>query len=197
MLTSFNCPDWKKMTDLPLQIEVPEDASDEEIHKALLEGVDFNYIRESVEKLKGLVDRYGPFNEIEERQESSDKNVLTRTYDERSGWVCEGLESIESARVWTIVCDQWNGYSWISNGYQEYFNRGAAVVETWFISEKPYPTNNPHVSVNTEFIINTNEIDSDGNIIDDGSDFYHRVVIWDLIDSDDLSDEDIIDNMYS
>jgi len=98
-------------------IEVSEDASEEEIDQAILEEVDFDYIREQIVKLKLVIEKCGPLTEVKERTEDSDPTALTKTYHEKRGWICDELSSVDSSRVWTLSEDPVNGYSYLLNGY--------------------------------------------------------------------------------
>ena len=144
-------------------IEVSSQASEEEIDQALLEELDFDYIRECVAKLKLLVEKYGPFNEVDDNDE---------------------LESIDARRVWTAVADQWNGYSWIHSGYSQE-SSGATLVTSWYVAEKPVEQEEV-VSFNIEFIIGVNYTD------DEDDEGYFALDLWSLIDTDEVSDQAIM-----
>ena len=166
-------------------IEVSSDASEEEINQALLDELDFDYIRECIAELRMVVEKYGPFKEVQERTENTSTDELTRTYDDKRGWICDELESIDTRRVWTLVVDQWNGRSWISSGYSQE-SSGAKHVSSWFIAEKPIEQEETIVYPNTEFIIGvTYEDDED----DEG---YFALDLWSLVDSDEVSDQAIM-----
>ena len=166
-------------------IEVLSDASEEEINEALLEELDFDYIRECVAELRTVVEKYGPFKEVQERTESTSADEFTRTYDDKRGWICDELESIDTRRVWTLVVDQWNDLSWISSGYfQE--SSGAKQVSSWFIAEKPIEQGETILYPNTEFMIEIIYTD------DEDDESYFGLDLWSLIDSDDVSDQAII-----
>jgi hypothetical protein len=170
-------------------IEVPKDAPDEEINKALLEEIDFDYIRECIAKLKGIIEKYGPLTEVEERTEDSDPQAFTKTYHDRRGWICDELESVDSLRVWTLNWDPVNGYSHLINGYQS--NRdGINRIESkaWFIAEKNFePVDDKLFTIDTEFVI-WQTIDDD----EDADESHYILDIWEILDSDDLSDHAII-----
>ena len=170
------------------QIEVSENASEEEIDEALLEQIDFDYVRECVTKLREVVENYGPFEEINEKTQNSQKDELVKTYSEKRGWVCDELEGIDSRKVWTYCQDPVNDYSFLISGYvfvgkKEMPSRHS--IQSWFISEKP--SEDSELIVITEFIISHLFTDSD----DDG-DFYFRLDLWDLVEADELSDKKII-----
>lgn len=168
-------------------IEVSSEASEEEIDQALLEELDFDYIRECVAKLKLLVERYGPFNEVKEKNENTSAQEFTKTFDDKRGWICEELESIDTRKVWTLVVDQWNGYSWIHSGYSQE-SSGAKQVTSWFLAEKPIDEEEVVYS-NTEFIIRVIYTDEEGDEVDEG---YFALDLWSLIDTDEVSDQAIM-----
>lgn len=175
------------------QIEVSENTSDEDIEKELLEQVDFNDIRQSVSKLKGIVEKYGPFNEIQVKNENSRGGDLVRTYHEKRGWICDALESIDSRRVWTNFHDVINDYSYLSSGYvfvAPTDRPSRHLIQSWFVSEKPCEES--ELMVDIEFMISMFFTDSD-----DDSGCYFRLNLWDLIEADNLSDIDIIRMMSS
>jgi hypothetical protein len=166
-------------------IEVLSDASEEEINEALLEELDFDYIRECVAELKVVVEKYGPFKEVQERTESTSINEFTRTYDDKRGWICDELESIDTRRIWTLVVDQWNAQSWISSGYSQE-SSGAKHVSSWFIAEKPIEQGETILYPNTEFVIGiifTDDEDDEG---------YFALDLWSLIDSYEVSNQEIM-----
>ena len=165
-------------------IEVSSQASEEEIDQALLEELDFDYIRECVAKLKLLVEKYGPFNEVEEENENTSTEEITKTYDDKRGWICEELESIDTRRVWTVVSDQWNGYSWIHSGYSQE-SSGAKLVTSWYVAEKPIEQEEIVFS-NIEFIVGVNYTD------DEDDEGYFALDLWSLIDTDEVSDQAIM-----
>jgi len=169
-------------------IEVLSDASEEEIDQALLEELDFDYIRECITELKKVVEKYGPFKEVHERSESTSTDEFTRTYDDKRGWICDQLESIDSQRVWTLIVDQWNGMSWISSGYSQK-SSGAKEVSSWFIAEKPLEQEDTSIYPNTEFIIEINYED------DEDDQGYLALDLWELIELDDVSNQAIIGAM--
>jgi hypothetical protein len=166
-------------------IEVSSDASVEEMNEALLEELDFDYIRECVAKLKIVIEKYGPLKEVQERTENTSVNELTRTYDDNRGWICDELESIDSRRIWTLVVDQWNARSWISSGYSQE-SSGAKLVSSWFIAEKPIEQEESIQYATTEYVIGiiyTDDEDDEG---------YFALDLWDLIDFDEPSDQQIM-----
>ena len=176
-------------------IEVSQEASEEEIDEALLEAVDFDHIRESVTRLRDVVEKYGPFKEVKERSEDSHQDELVRTYHERRGWICDELEKVNGRKVWTYLQDPVNNYSYLMSGYKftgikEKPSRHE--IQSWFVSDKPYE-NLEDLTVNTEFIIMHFFTDSD----DDDGEFYSRLDLWNLVESDDLSDRTIIGVMSS
>jgi hypothetical protein len=166
-------------------IEILSDASEEEIDQALQEELDFDYIRECIAELKKVVEKYGPFKEVQEGSESTSTNDFTRTYDDKRGWICDELESIDTRRVWTLVVDQWNARSWISSGYSQE-SSGAKHVSSWFIAEKPIDQGETILYPTTEFIIRINYTD------DEDDEGYFALDLWSLIDSDEVSDQTII-----
>ncbi len=152
-------------------IEVSEDASDEEVTAALLEEIDFDYIRECHAKLTNLIEVYGPLTEVDE----------------------EEVASVDSSLVWTLKSDPVNGYSYLING--AHTEDGIVENKSWFLAEKPFePADEKLFSINIEFIIWQETIDSD-----DDSDPYYVLDLWELMDSDDLSDEaitEVISDLY-
>jgi hypothetical protein len=175
------------------QIEVSENASEEEIKEALLEQVDFEHIRDSVTALKGIVAKYGPFREIQEENENSKSNELVRTYHEKRGWTCDALEQIDGRKVWTYLNDPINGYSYLSNGYLFVGPKDRPSlheIQSWFISEKP--SEDSDLYVETEFIVSHYFTDSD-----EEGDFYFRLNLWDLIGIEHATDIEIIRQMSS
>jgi hypothetical protein len=166
-------------------IEVSSQASEEEIDQALLEELDFDYIRERVAELRMVTEKYGPFKEVLERAENTSTNEFTRTYDDDKGWICDELESIDSRMVWTLIVDQWNGRSHISPGYMQTVG-GAAHVASWFIADRPWQEEDSNVYPTTEYIISiVYEDDED----DEG---YFALDLWSLTDSDEVSDRAIM-----
>ena len=99
-------------------IEVLVNASEEEIEEALLEEVDFDYVRKCVAILKGIVEKYGPFKEIQEKNENSKTGEFVKTYHEKRGWICDELERIDSRKVWTFYDDFINENSYLNSGYE-------------------------------------------------------------------------------
>jgi hypothetical protein len=166
-------------------IEVSSQASEEEIDQALLEQLDFDYIRECVAELRMIVEKYGPFKEVQERTENTSSHEFTRTYDGKRGWICDELESIDPRRVWTLIVDQWNDVSWISSGYSQE-SSGAKQVSSWFIAEKPIEQEDSNIYPNTEFIIGIIYVD------DEDDQGYFALDLWSLIDSDEVSDQAIM-----
>jgi hypothetical protein len=166
-------------------VEVSSGASEEEINQTLLEELDFDYIRECVAELRLVVQKYGPFKEIQERTEGASTDEYTRTYDEKRGWICDELKSIDSRIVWTLVVDQWNGCSWISSGYSQE-SSGAKEVTSWFIAEKPIDLEETILYPNTEFVIGITYED------DEDEEGYFALDLWSLINSEDISDQAIM-----
>ena len=176
-------------------IEVSVNASEEEIEEALLEEVDFDYVRKCVAELKGIVEKYGPFKEIQEKNENSRTGEFVKTYHEKRGWICDALERIDSRKVWTFSEDLVNEYSYLISGYLFVGPKDRPSyheIRSWFISEKS--CEDSLLTVNTEFIIFQIFTDSDD---DDDSEYYFRLNLWDLIEADNLSDKDIIGVMSS
>jgi hypothetical protein len=169
-------------------IEVSSEASEEEINQTLLEELDFDYIRECVAELRMVVEKYGPLKEVQERTENTSAHEFTRTYDDKRGWICDQLESIDSQRVWTLIVDQWNGMSWISSGYSQK-SSGAKEVSSWFIAEKPLEQEDTSIYPNTQFIIEINYED------DEGDQGYFALDLWELIELDEVSNEAIMGAM--
>lgn len=166
-------------------IEVSFEASEEEIDKALLEELDFDYIRDQIAKLKMVVEKYGPLKEVQERTENTSTDDFTRTYDDKRGWICDELESIDSRKVWTLIVDQWNGRSYMSSGYMQTVG-GAAHVASWFVADKPLQEEDSNVNPSTEYIISViYEEDED----DQG---YFALDLWSLIDTNEVSDQAIM-----
>ena len=166
-------------------IEVLSDASEEEIDQALQEELDFDYIRECIAKLRMVVEKYGPFKEVQERTESTSTDEFTRTYDDKRGWICDELESIDTRRVWTLVMDEWNARSWISSGYSQ-DSSPPKFVTSWFIAEKQIEQGETILYANTEFVIGINYTD------DEDDEGYFALDLWGLIDSDEVSDQAIM-----
>jgi hypothetical protein len=166
-------------------IEVLSDASEEEINEALQEELDFDYIRECIAELKKVVEKYGPFKEVQEGSESTSTNDFTRTYDDKRGWICDELESIDTRRVWTLVMDQWNARSWISSGYSQE-SSPPKFVTSWFIADKPIEQGETILYPNTEFVIGIKYTD------DEDDEGYFALDLWSLVDSDEVSDQAIM-----
>ena len=169
-------------------IEVSEDASEEEVNQAILEEVDFDYIRECIARLKVVIDKYGPLTKVEEKTENSDPTTFTKTFHERRGWICDELTSIDPLKVWTVLWDPINGYSYLTSGYEfEETKQRIVEIKTWYIAEKNFdPVDEKRFKIDTEFIIWQTVTDSE-----DGDEPYYVLDIWDIVDSKDLSDEAI------
>lgn len=87
-------------------IEVSSEASEEEINQTLLEQLDFDYIRECVAELRLVVQKYGPFKEIQERTEGVSTDEYTRTYDEKeAGFVTNSNQ---------LIAESFGHWLWIS-----------------------------------------------------------------------------------
>ena len=170
-------------------IEVSEDASEEEVNQAILKELDFDYIRECIMKLNGIIEKYGPLTEVKEQTEDSNATVFTKIYHEKRGWICDELETVDPLRVWTLSGDPVNGYSYLSNGY--YLNDDKPSrhqTKAWYIAEKCFEkVDDTFFTIDTEFIIWQETTDAE----EDGDPFY-VIDIWELIDSDDLSNEAIL-----
>jgi hypothetical protein len=166
-------------------IEVSEDASEEEIDQAILDEIDFDHIRECVAKLKGVIAKCGPLAEVEERTEESDPTAFTRTFHEKRGWICDELASIDPLKVWTVLWDPINGYSYLTSGYEfEETEQRIVEIKTWYIAEKNFdPVDEKRFRIDTEFIISQTFTDSQ-----DDDEPYYVLDIWHIIDSKDLSD---------
>jgi hypothetical protein len=166
-------------------IEVSEDASEEEINQAILDEIDFDHIRECVAKLNGVIAKCGPLTEVEERTEDSDPTAFTRTFHEKRGWICDELASIDPLKVWTVLWDPINGYSYLTSGYEfEETEQRIVEIKTWYIAEKNFdPVDEKRFRIDTEFIISQTFTDSQ-----DGDEPYYVLDIWHIIDSKDLSD---------
>ncbi len=169
-------------------IEVSEDASEEEVIQAVLDELDFDYIRECIVRLNDVIKKYGPLTEVQEATEDADSSDFTKTYHEKRGWICDDLASLDPLKVWTLSDDPVNGYSYLMNGY--YFNDlepGRHPIRTWYIADKSFEKVDDKVfTINTEFRIwqeITDEEESD--------DTFYIIDIWDLVGSDDLTDEAI------
>lgn len=170
------------------EIEVSEDASEEEIEEALLEAIDFDHVRECVAELREAIESYGPFVEVQDENETSQSDEIVKTYDEKRGWICDDLEKVDSRKVWTYFQDPVNNYSYLVSGYKFVGkNEKPSIheIQSWFISEKIVEDSD--LILTTEFIISHFFTDSD----DDG-DYYFRLDLWDLVEAEDLSDEEII-----
>ena len=64
-------------------IEVSEDASEEEVIQAVLEELDFDYIRECIAQLNDVIEKYGPLTEVQEAAEGADSSPFAKTYHEK------------------------------------------------------------------------------------------------------------------
>ena len=177
-------------------IEVSENASEEEVNQAILEEVDFDYIRDCIARLKGVIKRYGPLAEVEEQTEDSDPPAFTRTFHERRGWICDELASIDPLKVWTLNWDPVNSYSYLSNGYEftgPTQTQGIVEVKTWYIAEKNFERVDEKLfTIDTEFIVWQTITDSE-----EDDEPYYVLDIWDLIDVDDLSDDVLVCELTS
>jgi hypothetical protein len=184
----------RKVRQIMWSIEVSDHESEEEINQALLDEVDFDYIRECIARLKAVIEKYGPFTEVEERSEDSDPTAFTKTFHKRRGWICDELASVDPLKVWTVKWDPVNGYSYLTNGYQfEDTKQGIVEIKTWYIAEKNFkPVDDKLFTINTEFVI-WQSIAEDEDADDEDTDECHYMLnIWEIIDSDDLSDQAII-----
>ena len=168
-------------------IEVTEDASEEEVIQAILEEIDFDYIRECISQLENVIEKYGPLTEIREETVPG-ALTMTKTYHEKRGWICDDLASINPLRVWTFLEDQVNGYSYLLNGY--YFNEkepGIHVIKGWYLAENSFEkVEDKLFTINTEFRIWQEIIDAE-----ESDDAFYMIDIWELVGSDNLSDEEI------
>ena len=169
-------------------IEVSEDASEEEVIQAVLKEVDFDYIRECIAQLKDVIEKYGPLTEVQEATEGAGSSAITKTYHEKRGWICDDLASVDPLKVWTLSDDPVNGYSYLMNGY--YFNEVEPrrhLIRTWYIADKSFEkVDDKLFTINTEFRIWHEIADTE-----ESDDTFYIIDIWDLIGSDDLSDEAI------
>lgn len=170
-------------------IEVSEDASEEEVIQAILEEVDFDYIRECIAKLTDIIEKYGPLTEVQERTEASEPTSFTKTFHEKRGWICDELESVDPSKVWTLKWDPVNGYSYLSNGYEftgPTQTQGIVEIKTWYIAEKSFALDS--LSIDTEFIISQTIADDE-----DGDDQpYYVIDVWELVGCEDWLDEKIL-----
>lgn len=66
-------------------IEVSEDASEEEVIQAVLEELDFDYIRECIAQLNEVIEKYGPLTEVQEATEDTHSSAFTKKYARRLG----------------------------------------------------------------------------------------------------------------
>jgi hypothetical protein len=169
-------------------IEVSEDASEEEVIQAVLEELDFDYIRECIAQLNEVIEKYGPLTEVQEATEDADSSAFTKKYDDQRGWTCDELASIDPLKVWTLSDDPVNGYSYLMNGY--FFNEaqgGRHAIRTWYIADKSFEkVDDKLFTINTEFRIWHEITDAD-----ESEDTFYIIDIWELVGSDDLSDEAI------
>lgn len=173
------------------EINVPTGASEEEIELALLSEIDFDYVRENVEKLRTIVKEFGPFQEILEKTEKSKPSEYTRTLNHDSGnWVLNDLKKLDISKVWTERFHPYHNYSWIVCGYEKTQKKDQSYVRSWYISEKEI-SSNEKISVDTEYQINIFDDDSDD------SENFRVISVWELIDIEDLSDQVIINNLIS
>ena len=169
-------------------IEVSEDASEEEVIQAVLEELDFDYIRECIAQLSDVIEKCGPLTEVQEATEDAGSSEFTKTYHEKRGWICDDLATIDPLKVWTLSDDPVNGYSYLMNGY--FFNevqRGSHAVRTWYIADKRFEkVDDNFFTINTEFRIWQEITDAE-----ESDDAFYIIDIWELVGSDDLSDEAI------
>ena len=171
---------------------VSENPTEEEVKQAILEEVDFDFIRECIAKLRVVIQLYGPLTEVEERTEGSDPNSFTKTYHEKRGWICDELESVDPSKVWTLKWDPVNGYSYLSNGYE--FTGPTQTpriveIKNWYIAERSFE-GAPEYTIQTEFIISqtiANDEDEDRN-----RQPYYVIDVWDMLVEEDWSDEEIL-----
>lgn len=176
-------------------IEISENASDEEIREALLEAIDFNYIRKKVTELGNLVNEYGPFREIAEKDEESSSEEIVRIYHDRRGWICDELSKIDSRVVWTNFLDPFNGYSYMESGYHFVGERDTPSrheIQSWFISNKPYVGERMNLVTDYHLSVSYNDHDHDN---DSDGDYFPRIELrlWDLVDATDLSDQALVE----
>jgi hypothetical protein len=190
-----------------ISIEISSETAEDEETEALREELDFDGIRESVSGLKTIVNTYGPFKEVRVKNDETVKGEFARTYDDKHGWICDELESVNPKNVWTLFHDPINGYSYIVAGYftnakgERYRNE----IQSWFIADRPFEeaelpaSSDSHLieratkaraagdffSLSTEFIIEV-------NYADDDNPSYRRLDLWELIKIDDVSDEEIL-----
>ena len=169
-------------------IEVSGEASEEEIDQAILEVVDFDYIRKQIAKLKGVIENCGPLTKVKERTDDSDPSAFTMTYHEKRGWICDELSTLDPLRVWTLKEDPVNGYSYLLNGYDfTEAEQRIHSIKTWYIAEKRFEKEDDWYSIDTEFLIWNETLD------DEDDDHFYTLDILDLdMDSDDFSDQKIL-----
>jgi len=107
----------------------------------------------------------------------------TKILNKRGYWTCEGLSHLDPLKVWTQSLDPVNGYSFIQPGYFE--ESGRFNIFSWFISSNAVQDVDKDSYFDTEFYIQ--QYDEDGNF-----DIEYTIHLWVLIDSANLSDEDIL-----
>ena len=170
-------------------IEVSEDASEEEVNQAILDEVDFDYIRECVAKLKGVIAMCGPLTKVEERTEESDPTTFSKTFHEKRGWICDELESFDPTKIWTLNWDPINARTYLLNGY--YFTQvkqGIVEIKTWYIAEKSFEKVDDELFIiDTEFFVWQETIDTE-----ESDHPFYVIDLWELVDTEDLSDEAIL-----
>jgi hypothetical protein len=164
-------------------IEINEDASEEEITSALLSEIDFDYVREKVADLRNVVEKYGPFKEIQEKTEQTPIGEPTKILNKKGDWVCEGISDLDPLKVWTCYNDFMNGYSFISPGYSE--EPGRFNIVSWFISSNAVQDVDKDLVPATEYYIP--HYDEDGEVV-----LEYRLDLWFLIKEAEASDEDIL-----
>ena len=169
-------------------IEVSEDASEEEVNQAILDEVDFDYLRECIAQLNDVIEKYGPLTEVQEATEHADSSEFTKKYHDKRGWICDDLASIDPLKVWTLSDDPVNGYAYLVNGY--YFNEVQPrrhAIRTWYIADKSFEkVDDKLFTINTEFRISHEITDAE-----ESEDTFYIIDIWELVGSDDLSNEAI------
>lgn len=164
-------------------IEINEDASEEEINSALLSEIDFDYVREKVGILRSVVEKYGPFTEIQEKTAKSPIGEPAKVLDKKGNWTCEGIYALDPKSVWTCYNDFINGYSFITPGYYE--EPGRFNIVTWFISSNAVQDVDQDSNFDTEFYIS--HCNEDGE-----EEFDYRMDLWSLINEVEVSDEHIL-----
>jgi len=170
-------------------IEISESASDEEIREALLEAIDFSYIRKNVSELSNLVKEYGPFREITEKDEESRTEEIVRTYHDRRGWICDELSNSDSRVVWTNFLDPVNGYSYMVSGYHFVGVKDKPArheIQSWFVSNKPHIGEDLYLDTDYHISISYNDSDED---------YFPEISLrlWDILDALDLSDQALVE----